>query len=280
MSESTGTAALVPFEPGAIAAPAMTAEAFGQRFIEYRQIQSQIDRALPDALVTIGDRQYRKKPYWRALALAFDLAVELVEERREVFDTFADGRENFGHLVIYRASSRTRSVIGDGACFAVEKAGAFRCPHEVPGRANYVEHFPAVTCPDYDPGYRFEYLPEQATEHNVRGHAHTRAFNRAIANLVAFGEVSAEEVEAESEYGAPPPRASRAPTPRSAASGVITEAQQRRMFAIAKTHGWNPAEVKAFLLKKHQIAHSNEVPSDRYDAICKTLEQGLDGDDK
>jgi hypothetical protein len=35
----------------------------------------------------------------------------------------------------------------------------------------------------------------RATEHNVRSHAHTRAFNRAVSNLVGFGEVSAEEVE-------------------------------------------------------------------------------------
>ena len=39
----------------------------------------------------------------------------------------------------------------------------------------------------------------QATVHNVRAHAHTRAFNRAVANLVGFGEVSAEEMEGSGE---------------------------------------------------------------------------------
>ena len=32
------------------------------------------------------------------------------------------------------------------------------------------------------------------TVHNVRSHAHTRAFNRAVSNLVGFGEVSADEL--------------------------------------------------------------------------------------
>ena len=35
----------------------------------------------------------------------------------------------------------------------------------------------------------------RATEHNVRSHAHTRAYARAVSNLVGFGEVSAEEVD-------------------------------------------------------------------------------------
>ena len=37
------------------------------------------------------------------------------------------------------------------------------------------------------------------TEHNVRSHAHTRAKNRAIADMVAFGEVTADELQGRQE---------------------------------------------------------------------------------
>ena len=74
---------------------------------------------------------------------------------------------SYGWIVVYKASTQTgRSETGDGACTAAEKSvGRMR-----------------------------------ASEHNVRSHAHTRAFNRAVSNLVGFGEVSAEEIE-----DAPPP---------------------------------------------------------------------------
>jgi hypothetical protein len=129
--------------------------------------------------------------------VAFNLTVEPVSERREVSGVFEDGRDNFGYVVTYRAKAPNgRAIAGDGACFAVEKARRFKCPHPHPrGWKNKSEHWPAETCPDFDPAFQWRTLPAQATEHNIRSHAHTRAFNRAVSNLVGFGEVSAEEVE-------------------------------------------------------------------------------------
>jgi hypothetical protein len=43
-------------------------------------------------------------------------------------------------------------------------------------------------------GVNVDKTAENASHHNVRGHAHTRAFNRAVSNLVGFGEVSADEM--------------------------------------------------------------------------------------
>jgi hypothetical protein len=71
----------------------------------------------------------------------------------------------------------------------------------VEGRPGYVEHFPHSSCPEFDPDFQWRTLPGDATDHNVRSHAHTRAFNRAVSNLVGFGEVSAEEVERDETSG-------------------------------------------------------------------------------
>lgn len=131
----------------------------------YQDMQKTLDRLMPDQIVETGTNNdgtpklFRRKGYWKAIAQGFNLNVELVRESRQVHD------EDFGYCVTYKASDpRTgRSADGDGACFASEKAQ----------RRGGIG----------------------GTEHNVRAHAHTRATNRAVSNLVAFGEVSAEELE-------------------------------------------------------------------------------------
>lgn len=130
----------------------------------YRELQQALDRAMPDQIMQLDGKPFRKKGYWRAIAVAFNLTVEPVEERREIHGTLEDGSDNYVYVVTYRASTQTgRAATGDGACAAAEKQR---------GRM-------------------------KASEHNVRSHAHTRAYNRSVSNLVGFGEVSAEEVERE-----------------------------------------------------------------------------------
>lgn len=131
--------------------------AFGGRdmagaLVAYRELQRALDESMPDQLIDIHGRPFRKKGYWRAIATAFNLSVGCVKEESD----------ETGWRVVYRASTASgRNVEGDGSC-------------------------------DYD-----EKGEGQDSEHNVRSHAHTRAFNRAVSNLVGFGEVSAEEMTRE-----------------------------------------------------------------------------------
>ena len=152
--ETESALVAVPDRPATIvrAAAGDVAEAFE----EYRTIQATLDRAMPDCIMEIQGRSFRKKSYWRAIATAFNLDVTLEAEERQ------DAEGDWGYVATYKATAPNgRSATGDGACFASEKRGP------------------------------------QATVHNVRSHAHTRAFNRAVSNLVGFGEVSAEEMERE-----------------------------------------------------------------------------------
>ena len=155
----------------------------------YRELQAALDREMPEALITIDGRAFRKKGYWRAVALAFQLDVTFVSETRDVFGGLEGGGENFGYSVVYRASKGDRSAPGDGICTAAEKQR---------GRM-------------------------RATEHNVRSHAHTRAYNRAVSNLCGFGEVSAEEIdEAEPPPAKPKGKAATSETPTAKLTDVVT----------------------------------------------------------
>lgn len=197
----SGPVAMTSSGSGAVM-PVLSTEQMIESLDRYQKLQQALDQKMPDQIMDLEGKKFRKKGYWRAIALAFGLNVEPVSERREVSGFFEDGRENFGYIIEYRATSPNgRSVVADGACFSIEKARRFRCPHpESPGSTRTL-HFPQESCPDFDPNYSWKALPGQATEHNVRSHAHTRAYNRAVSNLVAFGEVSAEEVDREGGHG-------------------------------------------------------------------------------
>lgn len=257
--------------------PSLSGPQLVDQIARYKELQRELDRALPDTLIDIGGNGYRTKEYWKAIALAFDVTIELIEEREHERGSFADGRPNFGYLVLMRASTRTgRSAVGDGACHAVEKAEGFRCPHHSDARRpTWADHYPADTCPDFDPSFAWRRVPEQATDHNVRANAFTRATNRAIANLVAFGEVSAEEMQ-RGPHDEPRSAATRPGVQAPRTVRVISEPQRKRLWVIGRQAGWTEDEVKA-LVKRRGFEHDADITSDVYDAICTDLAGGVEG---
>ena len=74
MSESTDlvVAESQSLEPSASA----TADAFRI----YAEVQKVCDEQMPDAIMTIKSKRFRKKAYWRAIATAFRVEVELLCE--------------------------------------------------------------------------------------------------------------------------------------------------------------------------------------------------------
>lgn len=195
---------------GASPLPVFSGPQMTAALVAYQELQHALDKAMPDQIMDLDGKKFRKKGYWRAVAVAFNISVETLEERREVAGHFRDGRENFGYVVTRRAvAPNGRSVVSDGTCFAVEKARRFKCPHPEREGSRRTLHFPHSSCPDFDPEFQWRVLPGDATEHNVRGHATTRAFNRAVSDLVGFGEVSAEEIEQDDHQGAQAPATAR-----------------------------------------------------------------------
>ncbi len=112
----------------------------------------------PADVVEIEGKAFRRKSFWRKIALAYGIDVVLREATQELKDD-AEGAYWSAHVVV-RASSRTGRHV-DGV----------------------------ASCSNREPNKR------AATAHVVYATAYTRAANRAIADLVAAGEVSAEEVE-------------------------------------------------------------------------------------
>jgi hypothetical protein len=149
---------------------------------EYTKVKNTLDRALPDCIMSIRGKQFRKKNYWRAVATAFNLDVICIGK-----DKVELPNGDWGVEVTYRATAPNgRCADGDGACMASEKSG------------------------------------NMATYHNVRAHAHTRGFNRAVSNLVGFGEVSFDELTDEAKGYSPRPAAPAAAAPAPAQKRTYT----------------------------------------------------------
>ncbi len=171
-----------------------------QAIQEYKALQVALDAHLDKCVVQLDGKPFRTKAYWNAVATAFGVNVEIVEERRVEFDG------DWGYEFICKATAGNRFALGDGACTRSEKVVYQSVWNKANRRKEYILDENGE--PKTDP---FK-TAKQATLHNVRAHAYTRARGRAISHLVGFGEVTAEEVSADETnfpevVDAPPPAA-------------------------------------------------------------------------
>ena len=112
----------------------------------------------PADVVQIEGKRFRKKSFWRKIALAYGVDVELREASQELKDDKLG--PYWSSTVLVRATTKTGR----------RADGVASCSNREPNKTS-------------------------ATAHVIYATAYTRAANRAIADLVAAGEVSAEEVE-------------------------------------------------------------------------------------
>src|ERR1044072_1540088 len=122
----------------------------------------------PEDMQDIGTSKFPKRSAFQKLANAYRVSTEIVKDETDY--------DNEGHMVRARIPVRTthpdgRYQEGDGRCHILER------------------------------GERKASDPK--TEHDVHSTAVTRAKNRAIGDLIAYGAVSAEEAESTLGEGGP-----------------------------------------------------------------------------
>lgn len=129
----------------------------------FRAYQELLPRLLDDTdYQSDGQTRFVKKSGWRKIAAAFDLDVYLI---RSTVERDMDGRPVRAEAVARAVAPSGRTMDGDGYCSVDEP--------------------------------RFAYAKgRMKLENDLRSTAATRAKNRAIADLVGKGAVSAEEVSA------------------------------------------------------------------------------------
>lgn len=138
---------------------------------EYQQyVTALIDK---NDLMMIAKKEFKKKSAFRKLAMALNLSVRIVTERREDLPN-----NDFAyHFVCEATHPNGRITAGSGSCTAHEKA------QWKDGKWAIFNKFKKTWS---------EATPNSL--HNVRSTAETRAWNRSVSNMIAAGEVSAEEM--------------------------------------------------------------------------------------
>lgn len=134
------------------------------------------------------DKPFKKKSYWRKLSEIYKISLEQVKEWREEING------EIVYFFVFRAIAPWgASVEGTGSCSNREKQMTFAKYKEKQEKYNtkYKTNKP-ITEESYQ-----EYISDPANYksiHDTRATAETRAKNRAISDLLSFGEVSAEEI--------------------------------------------------------------------------------------
>ena len=124
-----------------------------------------------------GNKKFKKKSAWRKYGTAFNLSDHVVEK-----EIIRDDNERIisARYEVEAVAPNGRRAVGVGACSIFDKLK----------RDDTVEPSP------FELRKRFS-----NAEHDVISTAHTRAKNRAIADIIGTGEVTADEVDAQSENG-------------------------------------------------------------------------------
>lgn len=224
----------------------------------------------------IGNKNAKKKSAWRKLATAFKISDEIVNEQL-IFD------ENDGQIVSARYKVRAtlpngRSTIGVGVCSIFDKirykaTGKFEADKETPS------HFELRG--------RFSHA-----EHDIPSTAHTRAKNRAIADLIGAGEVSAEEL---GDFDDEPKQVSRTPannntettksttTKTTEKPKTTTNTRRRRTRKKAEPE---PEVVESEVIETQKVEETSsseeslESYAEKHPALKKAIDRIIEGDDE
>lgn len=130
-------------------------------------------------------------------------------------------------------------------------------------------------------GHAFEPVPGKTpyTRDSEAMNAETSAWGRAIVALgfqtkkiASKQEVAARQKESAKgtdQAGAGEEATNGAPAP---AAKFATEAQRKRLFALAKEHGIEAAELREILNRITGQESTAQIPRDKYDAVCVAVQ--------
>lgn len=256
-----------------IVRPLVTAEQALRAWEEYQ--------ALVNALCTeedyqaIGGKKFRKKSGWRKLARAFNLADRIVCSNIDRDDL---GRPLFAGITVEAAAPNGRTATGYHEAHLTE-----RCCPSAYGKSCDHNH---AHCANGCDGWVHWSHPG-----DIPATAHTRAKNRAIADLIGAGEVSAEEMESKTEATSRRAPKSQAqapgwhrPPPPTVKGETPTDLARRGFYARTKELGLTTQEAvhKALGLQCHPSKlHDTPVNDPNSckalsDTIKQAVERGQD----
>ena len=213
--------------------PAATVEEAVQAFETYQALRDRLGK--PEDFQTFKDKKgethtFPKKSFVRKVQRFFNVSCEIIQD-----EPLTDPKT--GRIIAWLAKAR-----------AVHLAtGAYQ---EADGSCGFDEKSTA-----------------QQTIHNIRAHAITRAKNRAILDLVGFGEVSAEEINEREMY-----QQQSTKQPQQTSNNLATIKQKKAIYAKAKEKGLNDEQIKK-LVRYHLQRDTNNMTKQEASELIKLVDE-------
>lgn len=228
-----------PVQHSGMITPAGTIEDVLQQWHLYQELKNRIGTPKDFLEFTTKDgekRTHPKKSFVRKVQRFFNISCDITQDEPL--------RDEKGNIIAWLAKARAVHL-GTGAY------------QEADGSCSFEEK-----------------ATNQRTIHNIRSHAITRAKNRAILDLVGFGEVSAEEIVAdELEINHQPQQFS------SQSSEPATQKQISKLSAVANQKGLTERALKAIIYhatkKTSRKDLTKQEASELIDTISKATKEKL-----
>jgi len=243
--------------------PAVTADQAVENWKNYQDLKNAIIE--PGDTQKIQGKEFPKKVVWRKLARFFDLSVEIISERSEVIQLY--GVDVMVFHFICRATHKNGSFAeASGSCDSYDKAtvmnGKFMAKGEVTKwkKTSSGKSFP------------LEFDWKEATPntiHNVRSTAETRAWNRAVSNLVGGGEVSAEEINTRDTDDSG--------VSSSEIGSMVTAPQLKFIYSLAEQIKMTPDKGKEYLKAKYGVEKADDLSYSQADELIKYFQSLKEG---
>ena len=114
----------------------------------------------------------------------------------------------------------------------------------------------------------------EVDETNIMKAAYSNCVANGITRLLGIRNLTWEQVKL---GGIDPSKAAKVKyASGGAGGGLISEAQGKRLWAIAHTAKKTEDMLKAYLKSVHNIDHIKDIPKDKYEDICKWAESKED----
>jgi len=221
--------------------PAGTVEQALQAFNQYQELKKKLGNADDFQAIKTKDgvKYHPKKSFVRKVQRFFNVSCEIIQDEPL--------RDEKGQIIAWLAKARAIHM-GTGAY------------QEADGSCGFDEKVDKYGKPD----------KKRQTIHNIRAHAITRAKNRAILDLVGFGEVSAEEIVGD-EYTASATTVEPEPAQQTD-SNLATIKQKKTIYAKAKGKGLTDDQIKK-LVRYHLQRDTNNMTKQEASELIKLVDE-------
>jgi len=236
MSEQTKLAVVKQQQQNQMIMPAGTVEQALEAFKQYQELKHRLGTA--EDFQRIGDKTHPKKSFVRKVQRFFNVSCEIIQDE-PLYD-------KNGKIIAWLAKARATHLA----------TGAYQ---EADGSCGFEEK-----------------NEKQRTIHNIRAHAITRAKNRAILDLVGFGEVSAEEIN-EREYIAQQTRQQQPQQQQQQQQrhlqGMVTQAQINKIFAMGRGKKLTEEQIRKLVHYHTSKESTKELTKQEAHEVIELLKQ-------